>query len=120
MAAPAKTFRDLFCEHHKCPPEAYEERIFRSCLYRHALLFAHLLRILRPHFFDRDLAVIRQLGITSSQKEFHDEVQDYFYHINSYGNFLQRAWRIRISGKRLIQFSKLFNPGVPAGEQRPA
>ena len=120
MEAPQKKFQELFCEHFGCPPEAYEVKMFWLSLYRHALPFASLIKILHPRFFEKDLAVIRQLGITSSQIEFQDEVQDYFYHVHSYGNFLQRVWRFRISGKRLIRLSKLANPGPPADASRPA
>ena len=114
MEAPSKKFRELFCEHFQCPPEAYDQKMFWLCIYRQALPFAHVIKILSPHFFDKDLAVIRQLGITTSQKEFHDEAEDYFYNVHSYGNVLQRSWRIRISGKRLIRLAKLFAANPPA------
>ena len=113
MDTEGKKFRDLFCEHFQCTPEKYEPRMFQLCLYRHALLFAPLLRFLSPDFFSRDLATIRQLGIVTSHVEFHDEVEDYFYHMHSYGNFLQRVWRLRISGRRLLLLSSLFAPAPP-------
>jgi len=94
--------------------------MFRLCLYPHAVAFARVIRAMSPRFFEEDLAVIRQLGITISQIEFHDEVKDYFYHVNSYGTFLRRVCRIRISGKRLIRFSNLFAPGVPPTTTQPA
>src|SRR5262245_15168333 len=119
MEVRAKKFRELFCEQVQCPPEAFEQKVLSLCLYRHALPFAGIVRILRPGFFEKDIAVIRQLGMSTSQVEFNDEVKDYFYRVHSSGNILQRFWRIRISGKRLIRLSRLFAPNPKALANQP-
>ena len=114
MEARSKSFGELFCGHFKCSAEAYEQEMFRRCLYRRAFPFVRCIKLINPGYFDKDLAVIRQLGITTSPREFQDEVEAYFYHVRRYGSVFQRVWAIRISGKRLMQLSELFESGHSA------
>ena len=78
------------------------------CLYRRAFPVAGLLFVLNPKFFSRDFDLIEQLGVTQSQSEFQQEIDNYSYHIKAYGNLFQRALQVRISGKRLMRLSRLF------------
>ena len=105
---PTKNFKQLFCEHFQCPPEAFQKKMFWICLHRRAFPLAGFIFLLHPDFFAKDFDLIGQLGITESQREFQQEIEDYSYHIKAYGNMLQRAFRVRLSGKRLMRLSKIF------------
>lgn len=78
---------------------------------------AALIYWLNPAFFDKDFATIRQLGVTVNQAEFLREVDDYAFAIQKYGNFVQRTFRVRISGQRLLRLCHLFR-SAPAIEQK--
>jgi hypothetical protein len=104
-----KTFQQLFCEHFQCPPETYQKKIFWMCLHHRAFPVAALIFLLHPDFFTKDFDLIGQLGVTESQREFQQEIEDYSYQIKAYGNLLQRTFRVRLSGKRLMRLSKIFS-----------
>ena len=112
-----KTFQQLFCEHFKCSAEAYEKKLFWLALYRHSVPVAPVIRWLNPEFFRADMAAIRQFGGTTSYGEFQKEVEDYSYHIRSYGNWLQRLLRVRISGHRLLRICGVVRSGFARREQ---
>jgi hypothetical protein len=103
-----KNFQQLFCAHFECKSEAYPRKLFWMCLYRRTLPVAGLIFWLSPKFFSRDFDLIEQLGVTQTQAEFQQEIDNHSYQIKAYGNLLQRAFQVRISGKRLIRLSRLF------------
>jgi hypothetical protein len=76
------------------------------CLYRRARPMAGLIYVFNPKFFSRDFDLIEQLGVTQSQSEFQQEIDNYSYQIKVSGNLLQRTFQIRISGKRLMRLSR--------------
>jgi hypothetical protein len=106
-----KNFQQLFCGHFQCESEAYRRKLFWMCLYRRAFPVAGLIFLLSPKFFSRDFDLIDQLGVTQSQAEFQQEIDNHSYQIKAYGNLLQRAFQVRISGKRLMRLSRLFGEG---------
>ena len=103
-----QNFQQLFCERFQCSTEAYQKKIFWMCLHHRAFPLAGLVYLLHRGFFTKDFDLIGQLGVTESQREFQQEIEDYSYHIKAYGNLLQRGFRVRLSGKRLMRLSKIF------------
>src|SRR5437867_3992442 len=121
MTGPVTDFRELFCEHFGCPREAYEKKVFWRCLHRRSFPLAALVYLVNRDFFQKDFDTIRQLGITKSQGEFQKEVEDYYFNIRSYGNALQRIFRVRISGQKLVRLSRLVHHAAgSAPPSRPA
>jgi hypothetical protein len=114
MESRPKTFRELFCEQFECPPEKFEEELFWKSVYRRALPLARLIHWLHPHFFQRDFAALRQLGVTTGHREFQSELQDYRYHLHSYGHWAQKTLRVRISGQRLNRLFRRLRPSIPS------
>ena len=114
MPGSVKDFRGLFCEHFGCPPEAYEKKMFWRCLHRRSFPLTALVYLVNRDFFQKDFDTIRQLGITKSQGEFQKEVEDYYFNIRSYGNALQRIFRVRISGQKLVRLSRLVHHAAGA------
>ena len=101
-----KSFKAVFCEHFRCPPERYEEAVFWRCLFRHALLPAFLIRKINPEHFSEDMDMIRELGALTSQALFKNEI-NYFHG----RNLRDKSWFrgtlcIRLSGSRLIRLRR--------------
>jgi hypothetical protein len=98
-----KDFREEFCQHEKCPPVAFERRVFWRCLHRRSLPLAALVYTLYPAFFEPDLRAIQQLAVTRSFEEFAREVDSLRSDNQRHGGFLRRKLRLRISGRRLMR-----------------
>jgi hypothetical protein len=105
-----KTFRELYCERFNCPPERFEQQLFWKTVYRRALPLARLIHWLHPKFFEKDLNALRQLGVTTGLREFQSELQDYRYHLHTYGHWAQKTLRVRISGQRLNRIARRLRP----------
>jgi hypothetical protein len=97
-------FRDAFCALRGCPPDAYEEEMFRASLYPHARLFAGMIRRLRPTFFREDFDIVRELAWVNSPAIFQSEVNRFHGRNVRCRNLLRTALLIRISGKRLMRW----------------
>lgn len=106
-----KTFKAAFCEHFRCPPDRYEESLFRRALFRHALPFAFLIQRFDPGFFDEDRDMIREVGAMTTHEIFRNEINYFFGRNLREKNWLRRTLRIRISGNRLIRlWRRLMKP----------
>ena len=98
-----KSFRELFCETHGCPPEAFESRVFWRCLHRRSLPVSALLYRVKPSLFEADFRTIRQLGVAKSFEEFGQEVNSFRSDNRRHGGLLRRTLRVRVSGRRLMK-----------------
>jgi len=90
----------FYCERFGCPPEEFEERAFRTCLYWRARLLAPLLRKIRPGYFDPDLALIRYLAKTPGRRNAINELAAYMEANDARGGFARKFLRIRISARK--------------------
>jgi hypothetical protein len=105
-----KTFQTAFCEHFGCTPNRYESELLRRGLFRHAVPLACLIRRFKPQFFVEDLDLIREVGKMTSPELFKNEV-NYFYGRNlRHKNWLRSAFRIRISGSRMLRIRRRVFP----------
>ncbi len=109
-------FQVLFCQRFHCPPEDYEKRAFKKCLYWHASLLAPVLRMLKSGFFASDIKFIRYLGAATDVQEATVDL------LNFRDATLRRrgSWRtdfkIRVSGRKASRLvHELFRAEREAG-----
>jgi hypothetical protein len=113
-----RTFREIYCERHRCPPDKFTRRIFWRTLYPHARLVAPLILLFNYEFFSADRALIVYAGDALSVAQVRDEVRDFFWDSNN-RRWLRGALRLRVSGERLKNLSRRYLPEHPA-ETKPA
>ena len=101
-----KSFKAAFCEHFHCPPERYEDALFWRCLFRHALPVAFLIRRFDPGYFTEDMDLIREVGATTSQQLFKNEINYFFGRNLRDKSWLRNTFKIRVSGNRLIHLRR--------------
>lgn len=86
------------------PLEAYAARVFRLCLYGHAVVPAALIRRIKPDFFQPDFQVIDRIANASTAFEF-DKALVEFHNFNvRHQQTLRCRWGLRISGRKLGRF----------------
>ncbi|MBI4657812.1 MAG: hypothetical protein HY735_02995 [Verrucomicrobia bacterium] len=102
----SRNFREAYCAAFACQPEEYERSVFWKSLYRHALPVAAVLYRSSPGFFKEDFDLLRELGKLSDPALFKSEL-NFFYGRNVRDkNWFRRAFRIRVSAKRLIRLKE--------------
>ena len=96
-----RSFRAAVCQHFRCAPEAYEEMVFRQCLYRHATGLAWLIRRFVGDYFESDFQLIRFVADKTDVEDLRAEIR---LHRTDQppGTLLRRFLRVRLSGQRLL------------------
>jgi hypothetical protein len=107
----SKSFQTLYCEHYQCSAQEFEQRVFRECLYRHALPLAPLFASLDPCFFLEDLSFIRDVGHAASRSEVISELNRFFGRNMRERNWFRKALGIRVSGKRVLRLYRALFRG---------
>lgn len=103
-------FRQLFCQHFKCPASSYEDRAFKELLYRHARPLALCLRKFRPGFFSEDLKFIRYLAEATSLREARAAAADFQDANAARRSFWRTGLRLRVSGLKASRLAgRLFS-----------
>ena len=97
---PQATFKSLFCQKLECPPDEYEERAFRKCLYRHGWILAPVVRLIKRDYFLEDFKFIRFLGASSGVREATVDVKNYNDVNRASGSLLRTDLKIRVSGRK--------------------
>ena len=93
-------FKVLFCEKFGCPPEGYEERAFRKCLYWHARFLAPVIRMISPDFFFEDFKFIRYLGDSLGVRDATVDIRNYSDVNRRNLEFFRTSLKIRVSGQK--------------------
>jgi len=93
-------FKSLFCEKFGCPPERYEERAFRKCLYWHARFLAPVIRKISPDFFFEDFKFIRYLGDSLGVRDATVDIRNYSDVNRRSLEFFRTGLKIRVSGQK--------------------
>lgn len=107
------TFRDRFCEQHRCSPDAFLQKVFWASLYPHAVPFAAIILLLNREFFSADRALLLAVADATTMRRVRDEVRDYFWDSTNRG-WLRRSANIRVSGQRLKNLARRHLPeGTP-------
>ncbi|MGO8698656.1 MAG: hypothetical protein ACLQVY_13165 [Limisphaerales bacterium] len=116
------SFKSLFCEEFKCPPEDYEAQAFRKFLYGHARFLAPVIRTVYPGFFQEDLKFIRYLGDSVDTRQARVDVLDFKDINRKRWRMLHGSLRIRVSGRKasrlaLQLFGTVDQADAPASAQ---
>ena len=85
----------------ECDNSAYLRRVFWRALPRVALPLAGFVWLLRREFFERDMALIRELGQTRDATEFYILIEQFRDETIRTGGWLRNSLRLRVSGRRL-------------------
>jgi hypothetical protein len=95
-------FRQLFSEKWGVDPAEFERRLFRKCLFRHALPFARLIEKLDSDFFKEDYEMLRDVASARSTEEVICEANRFFGRNARDRSFWRTTFYLRISGKRVL------------------
>lgn len=103
-------FRTVFCQQAHCEASHFERALFWRGLYRHAIPFAFLIRLVAPRFFRDDLDFIRFLGADASMEEINEDIDRF-----QYGNRVRRHWlrtgfRIHLDPARIAALASTCLP----------
>ena len=90
----------LVCQRFNCPISEYEERVFRKCLYWHAIMLAPVVRRLNPGFFAEDFKFIRSLGESTSFREASVDLVNFRKANLGRPSFWHNTLKIRVSGRK--------------------
>lgn len=95
-------FKDLFCHELSCPPEKFEREVMRRCLFRRARLLYPWIELLSGDFFFHERKLIERIA---NERNFNDIRHDIDFYQHKFVSMSARrgAFRIRISGQRLIR-----------------
>jgi len=103
---PARSYKTAICEQLRCAPEEFPEKVFRRCLYPHAVPVALVLGQLRARLFDEDRKAIEQFGLASSFGEVREVIEDLRYVNHTNKSWLRTTLKIRVSGRRLYMLAE--------------
>jgi hypothetical protein len=95
-------FRQLFSEKWGADAAEFERRLFRKCLFRHALPFASLIEKLDPDFFREDYEMLRDVASARTTEEVICELNRFFGRNARDRSFWRPTFYLRISGKRVL------------------
>jgi hypothetical protein len=95
-------FRRLFSQAFGCPPEQFEQRMFRKTLFRHAIPFFWFIRD-RGAFFREDLEMLRDIASARTTPEVICELNRFYGRNHRDKNFVRTSFFIRVSGKRVLR-----------------
>ena len=110
-----RTFRELYCEKHRCTEQQFVRQLFWKALYPHALPFAPLLLLIRGDYFIADRSLIASVANAVTMHRVREEVRDYFWDSNNRG-WLRRVANIRISGQRVKDIARNYLPESTPGK----
>jgi hypothetical protein len=103
---PGPSLKAIYCERHHCAPEQFLSRVFRRCLYPHAIPAAYLLGWVQARLFDEDRRAIEQFGMSITFQQVRAVVEDLRYVNRTNQHWLRTGLRIRLSGRRLYELGE--------------
>jgi hypothetical protein len=105
-------FRQLFSLRWGVEAAEFERRLFRKCLFRHALPFAGLIQKLDPDFFKEDFEMLRDVASARTTEEVICELNRFFGRNARDRSFWRPNFYLRISGKRVLQVYRALTRDV--------
>jgi len=106
---PERCLQEIFCEHFKCPPENFQDKLFWMCIKPNVSWIAKICWVFNRRMFASDLEMLRQLGRTYNTRQLRYELES-FRHYHKPRGFLRRDLKVRVSGRRLLKIaSRLFS-----------
>ncbi len=112
----AQSFREAYCQQAGCRDSDYPTRLFRQILYRHALLVASGLRLIKPEHFAIDEELVEMAGNARNWDEFNQAIESHAFSNKLRGGFMRRQLRLRVSGQRLSRIVARLMGSHPRGD----
>jgi hypothetical protein len=112
MSATPNTLESLYCAAHKCKPEEFRSKAFWHCLYWHTIPLSPILRLALRGYFLPDHELVAAIGQASTMAQIWDEIRHYFSDPKNQG-WLRKKANLRISGQKVIEFSRKYLPPMP-------
>ena len=112
MPVSPDTLESLYCAAHKCQPGYFRRQAFWHCLYWHTIPFFPFLKIVKRGYFIPDQELVSAIGSASTMAQVWDEIRHYFSDPKNQGWLRKRA-NFRISGQKVIEFSRKYLPPMP-------
>ena len=97
----ALDFKAAYCRRFKCPPRAFEQRLFWACIPPYARPLAWMIRLGRRDFFRWDLEYVRRIGRAHSVQDLQREIGALHAEARLLHGRLGRYFHVRILGRRL-------------------
>ncbi len=96
------SFKDLYCRELGCPPEKFEREVMRRCLFRRARFLFPWIELFSGDFFFHERKLIERIA---NERNFNDIRHDIDFYQHKFVSMSARrgAFRIRISGQRLLR-----------------
>ena len=100
-----RDFRSAFCSYYNCPDQDFEKTALLKVLHRRALPLAWIILHLSPAWFAPDFQILRRFGALTRKSSFYSDALDvrHDYARLQAAGFLRRAFKLRISGQRLLK-----------------
>jgi hypothetical protein len=95
-----KTFAECYCEQHALALTEFVRVVRARCLYPHARLCEHFIRLLRPNYFAADTDLIAAAGALSHLRDLPAEFSEYHSHPANSG-WGHRLLHLRVSSRKL-------------------
>jgi hypothetical protein len=101
-----------FCARHHCPESEFERRFLRLALYRHALPFAGVLRLLWPRFFHLDDEFIGWIGQSEDLEDVWAEIEKFEFRNRTTWGWIRTGLKMRLNCARVLALAEGYLPQV--------
>lgn len=103
----ARTFKDAFCAHFGCRPEAYQREMLARSLYPQARPFWRFLDLAGGKAMMAASTFIELAGQTQTKEDLMDVINEYRDDIKPHSGFVAQVFKIRVSVERLVALHDL-------------
>jgi len=109
------SLRSSFCSRHHCSDSAFEGEFLRRALYRHAVPFTGLLRLVWPQFFHLDTEFIGWIGQSDDLADIRVEIDNFEYRNRLTWNWLRTGLMLRVNSARVFALARECLPENSGG-----
>lgn len=99
------TFKTAYCTSLACPPEQFDQQVFRRILHRRILPAAVVLHAINPHFFQVDFELIRAAGEAADSRQLEEYLQEHRLDSRNL-HWARRCAFLRVSTRRLRRLAR--------------
>lgn len=96
-------FRTRYCAHYHSPPEAFETRLFKTCLHHRGRIFYGLVSLLFSQFFYSDFVFLRNAAMAQDFRDLQMAIQGYKLDCQRDPSFLYDTLKFRVSCRKVME-----------------
>jgi hypothetical protein len=115
-----ETFRDAYCRRFRCRSRSYAFSAMQRTVYAHAVVPLLILYPFRTRSVQGALYVLELAGNARNFGEFLRAIDRYHQWMRTYPGIWQSAWKMRVSGQRLIRLQRVLFPQFAGKEHIPS